>query len=84
MLQQRPWETLRPAAEAKEIAVSLDAGPDPRVVLGDRDRLQQIIWNLLSNAIKFTPRGGRVSLAVQGKEDEVVLAHYRHGTRHQP
>ena len=27
-------------------------------VVGDADRLQQVVWNLLSNAIKFTPRGG--------------------------
>ncbi len=31
-------------------------------VLGDENRLQQIVWNLLSNAIKFTPAGGRVTV----------------------
>jgi PAS domain S-box-containing protein len=31
-------------------------------VLGDENRLQQIVWNLLSNAIKFTPPGGRVTV----------------------
>jgi len=35
------------------------------LVLGDANRLQQIVWNLLSNAIKFTPTGGRVSAAVK-------------------
>jgi PAS domain S-box-containing protein len=37
-------------------------------VMGDRDRLQQVICNLLSNAIKFTPESGRVKveLLLQG------------------
>jgi len=33
-------------------------------VLGDENRLQQIVWNLLSNAIKFTPPGGRVTVCL--------------------
>jgi two-component system, chemotaxis family, CheB/CheR fusion protein len=31
-------------------------------VVGDVDRLQQVLWNLLSNAIKFTPSGGQVAV----------------------
>src|SRR5258705_553750 len=48
-------DTLRPAAEAKQITVMTDIADVP-ATCGDRDRLQQIVWNLLSNAIKFTPR----------------------------
>jgi PAS domain S-box-containing protein len=33
-------------------------------VLGDANRLQQVIWNLLSNAVKFTPLGGRVDVSL--------------------
>jgi signal transduction histidine kinase len=34
------------------------------VVLGDRDRLKQLITNLVENAIRYTPLGGRVQVAV--------------------
>ena len=68
-------ETLRPAAEAKQITVTTDITDVP-ATCGDRDRLQQIVWNLLSNAIKFTPRDGRVDVRVDtlGTDVRIVVA----------
>jgi signal transduction histidine kinase len=34
-------------------------------VLGDPQRLQQVVWNLLSNAVKFTPKGGEVRVTAE-------------------
>ena len=57
-------ESVRVAAEVREVAVHT-SGLDRRLpAIGDPDRLQQIVWNLLSNAVKFTPPGGRVAVSL--------------------
>jgi CheY-like chemotaxis protein len=55
---------IRPDAEAKGIDLRL-VEDDEIKLLGDADRLQQVVWNLLSNAIKFTPEGGRIELRLK-------------------
>lgn len=58
-------ESLRPSAEAKGIAFRETIDPNAGPMLGDPNRLQQIVWNLLNNAVKFTPKGGSVDVVVQ-------------------
>jgi PAS domain S-box-containing protein len=66
-------EAVEPAALAKTVALEARIEPDLPAVMGDPDRLQQVLWNLLSNAIKFTPKGGRVTVSVAGRNSDVVL-----------
>lgn len=69
-------DTVRPAADAKEIRLQSVLDPAAGPVLGDAERLQQIVWNLLSNAIKFTPKRGRVQVYLQriNSHVEIVVA----------
>ncbi len=70
------FETVRMAAEARQLDVQLSVDADVPRATGDAARLQQVVWNLLSNAIKFTPRGGRVTahLRRQGAHVELAVA----------
>jgi len=67
-------ESLRPAADAKRIAVTLalDRGLEP--IAADTARVKQVVWNLVSNAIKFTPPGGCIDVQLDASADEVRLA----------
>jgi signal transduction histidine kinase len=61
------------AAQAKALTIERQV-EDIDPIVGDHDRLQQIVWNLLSNAVKFTPREGRVIVRLQRRAEEMVLA----------
>ncbi|MEP0957512.1 ATP-binding protein [Microcoleus sp. FACHB-1515] len=61
-------ETMLLAAEAKSIQIQTELEPSSKLVLGDPNRLQQVVWNLLSNAVKFTPREGQVHVKLQYDE----------------
>ncbi|WLI90882.1 PAS domain S-box protein [Massilia sp. R2A-15] len=67
-------ETLRPAAEAKNIRLEKDYDPATGMIAGDPARLQQVVWNLLSNAIKFTPRDGLVRLGLRPAGGNVEIS----------
>jgi PAS domain S-box-containing protein len=69
-------DSVRPSADAKQIALVMNIPPDIGTISTDPTRLQQIVWNLLSNAVKFTAKGGRVELSAtrhNGSEIEVAV-----------
>lgn len=67
----RSLDSVRGTAEAN--GVRLSAEPSGDWVVGDADRLVQVVVNLLSNAIKLSPRGASVTVAAIERGEEVEL-----------
>ncbi|HET7596558.1 MAG TPA: CHASE domain-containing protein [Burkholderiales bacterium] len=64
---------IAPSAEAKGVTLERAIDASHCTVRGDWARLQQVAGNLVSNAIKFTPRGGRVRVALERDAGRVRL-----------
>ena len=83
-IEPRPfplWEFIRELERAfqvlahqREVQFRVTRADDvPDRVTWDYDRMNEVLGNLLSNAFKFTPRGGRVELAIDAASDRVML-----------
>jgi signal transduction histidine kinase/DNA-binding response OmpR family regulator/CHASE3 domain sensor protein len=65
-------KVFRPLAREKKLRLELRIDPSaPRVIMSDRQRVEQILRNLVSNAIKFTHQGS-IELKIAGDGDGMV------------
>ena len=58
-------EILQPLADKKEQHLTVQCDEEDRVVIGDSNRVSQIIINIVSNAIKYTSVGGHIQLKLE-------------------
>jgi len=72
----------RQAAAAKQLTIVLGASADDISILGDPERLSQVLGNLLTNAIRFAPTGGVIDVQVFGpplSQDAVGVSVFNSG-----
>ena len=71
-LAEEVAEYLKALAAEKLIRVEVPS-PDPSVtVWADRDKVTQVLMNLIGNAVKFTPRDGKVTVAIEKNGNDYV------------
>jgi histidine kinase len=61
---ERAAAATRPAAETKQVMLTVSCAKATPHITTDQVRVQQILVNLLSNAVRHTPEGGTVGLSV--------------------
>lgn len=66
-------ETVTPTANSRGIDIRTQLDATSAEVVGDRRRLQQVIWNLLTNAIKFSDEGTAIDVALERGDSVVSL-----------
>jgi two-component system CheB/CheR fusion protein len=74
LIVQAALDIVQLSASAKNIQIV--SSLNPVTIVGDADRLQQVLWNLLSNAIKFTPPGGQVEITLKevGQQAQIQVS----------
>ncbi|HYF52052.1 MAG TPA: response regulator [Planctomycetota bacterium] len=67
-------DAIRPAADDRGVALTLDLDRTVPKLLGDPERLQQVFSNLIWNALKFSEAGGKVLIKLECVESRVRVS----------
>ncbi len=62
-------EVVREKAQRGDVVLAKELPADLPLILGDADRLQQVLINLADNAVKYTPAGGQVTVRARALEN---------------
>jgi two-component system phosphate regulon sensor histidine kinase PhoR len=65
---------MQPQAAERQISIALQVPETLPTVIGDPDRLKQVMVNLVSNAVKYNDEGGRVDIEAKVGENELNVA----------
>jgi two-component system sensor histidine kinase TctE len=73
-LAQDVTTSMVPAAIRKQIDLGFESSTDHAMIIGEDNRLKEMIYNLIDNALLYTPAGGKVTVSVKRETGEIVLS----------
>jgi signal transduction histidine kinase len=66
-------DELRPQAEQRGITLRMESDASSQRMLGDEDRIVQVVVNLVGNSLRFTSRGGSVTVRLRHSDSEFQI-----------
>jgi heavy metal sensor kinase len=66
-------ERMQVIADRQGVVLHSPTEPAGMVVMGDRIKLQRVFTNLVDNAVRYTPKGGRVDVAMRRENNTVLI-----------
>jgi len=73
VIVKKTMEDLFPLADLKKIDLGFEGSSEAAFIMGDEQKLYDLIHNLIENGIKYTPNLGQVSVSVESINNKVCL-----------
>ena len=72
-LVKKTMQDLFSLADLKKIDLGFEGSSEAVFIMGDEQKLYDLIHNLIDNAIKYTPNLGKVNISVESKNNKICL-----------